>query len=126
MYGTIAVYQELFLYVSLSVLALAVGLGIIAVLIPRRYQFSIGNADVFVDTAILEVYVEHYLHKTFSVQKPKVKICVNRRNQITITFDLLKQADSSQDFEQIKKDLSTLFSFCLNYNNPLFLEIAYK
>lgn len=124
MYDAIAAYQEVFLYFSLSVLALGAGLGIIATLVCHHYRFSTGNANVFVHTAILEAYAKQYSYRAFPMQKPEVKVYINRRNQITIAFGLLRHP--SQDFEQIEKDLSELFSFCLGYQKPLFLEIAYK
>lgn len=124
MYDAIAAYQEVFLYFSLSLLAIGCALGIIVALVCHYYRFSTGNANVFVHTAILEAYTKQYSYQAFPMQKPKVKVYVNRRNQITIALSLLKCA--SQDFERIEKDLSELFSFCLGYQKPLFLEIAYK
>ena len=126
MYDAIAAYQEVFLYFSVSVLSIGIGLGIVGTLARRHYRFAIGNADVFVHTAILQAYVEHYLYQTFPLQKSVVKIHLNRRNQIAITLDLLKKIDSSQVFEQTEKDLTELFFCCLGYQKSLYLEITYK
>lgn len=126
MYDAIAAYQEVFLYFSVSILAVGIGLGGIVTLAKRHYRFTMGNADIFVHKAVLQAYVEHYSHQTFPFQKTTVKIRLNRRNQIAITLDLLKQINGLQDLEQIEKDLTELFFCRLGYQKPLFLEITYK
>ncbi len=125
MYDAIAAYKEIFLYFSLSALFTAAALRVIIALIGRYYRFTTGNADVFVHVSILHSYVEYYAHQAFPSQNPTIKICLNRDNEITIVFALLKQVEDVQIFEQIEKDLSGLFSFYLGHQKPLFLEITY-
>ncbi len=126
MYDAIAAYKDIFLYFSLSILAIGIGLGIGIALLHRYYRFVTGKANIFVHRAILQTYVEHYSHQAFPSEKPTVKICLNRRNQITIILGLLKPIDNYEVFKQIEKNLSDLFSYYLGYQNPLFLEITYK
>lgn len=125
MYDAIAAYKEVFLYFSLSFLFTAVALRVVTALIGRYYRFTAGNANVFVHISILHSYVEYYVHQAFPSQNPTIKICLNRDNEITIVLDLLKRIEDTQTFEQVKKDLSDLFSFYLGHQKPLFLEITY-
>lgn len=126
LYDAIAANKEVFLYFSLSILAMGTGLGVVATLIRRYYRFTTGNADVFVHLSILYSYVEHYSRQAFPLQKPAIKICLNKYNQITIVFGSVKPLENDQVFEQIKKDLSALLSSYLGYHKPLFLEIIYN
>lgn len=125
MYDAIAAYKELFLYFSLSILFTAVVLRTIVALMGRYYRFTAGDADIFVHVSILHSYVNYYMHQVFPLQNPKVKICLDRSNEITIVLDLLKQIEGTQNFDKIEKDLSDLFSCYLGYRKSLFLEIIY-
>lgn len=126
MYDAIAAYKDIFLYFSLSILAIGIGLGISITLVSRYYRFIAGKANIFVHRSILQTYVEYYSRQAFPLQKPIIKICLNRHNQITIILGLLKPIENYEAFEQIEKDLSDLFSCYLGYQKPLFLEITYK
>ena len=126
MHDAIAAYKEIFLYSSLSVLAVGIGLGIMVTLPRRYYRFTTDSVGVFVHASILQTYVEHYSYQAFPLQNPVVKIYLNRHNQITIILDLFKKIDNHQIFEQIEEDLTELLSCYLGYRKPLFLEITYK
>jgi hypothetical protein len=126
LYVVIADYREVFLYFSLSALAIGTGLGVIFELVPHYYRFVVGNADVFVRDSVLQAYAQQYFEQIFLQQKPKVKVHVNRSRLITITLDLPKQTSSSPEFELIEKGLLDLFSSCIGYQEPLFLEVFYR
>lgn len=126
MYDAIAAYKDVFLYLSLSVLAICMGLGISITLVHRYYRFILGKGNVFIRRSILQTYVEHYSYQAFPLEKPAIKIFLNRHNQITVVLGVLKSIDNYEVFEQIEKDLSDLFSCYLGYQKPLFLEIIYK
>jgi hypothetical protein len=93
----------------------------------QEYCIKSGTNAVSVCKEVLQGYLNNYWNELFPQQKISNKVHI-KKNKIHVSADLPSYPLTDQKIliETIKKELGSLFSEVLGYNQELYLSVTFK